>query len=624
MKIEPIKFIMPRFAYSDGRPAANIYIHLDILGDNEVRYQHFQTDEDGRILSGAKPAMLREGKYGLCATRNDVHDDLMQEYNPYRITITEGSIVQIPEDIVLEWAWSDVHEHIVSLEDSNKKLSQDMEDMKKEVEILEKKRLDAVVGGDSLDEEKTKILNIYTNIEIAKKKIEENWDLVEKGKTKLKVLLDKQEDTLQFLELAEKEKEELNILKRDLEEKKRQIDLIFKAIVGGELGPDGETYLPGEGMILDDDYMDGFYTDPDIDTLQKIKEHILNINEKRKQLEIAKEKILEARKQLKNRKDGMTALSDEMKETILQYDELLKDLQEEKVKLAKVKEKLAEGWEKLKDEYSERVHEVEEKFLLIEKEKALLVERKEQIRELLGKGRDHIMEERDAFGEQKERVKDHLIVGQDRIKDDKTEIIGSKLKLAELGTDLRKQSVRVKEAVIAKKKFEDKFDVLKEEEAALEEREVILRREQRKMDRDHTLRMEAYAQNDTDIEDEFKALDEMRELMSVQREDFVKDRLEYLKESMSYECPVCGGTIPVKSSMRPLRVQCPSCVTEFNLKVKQRYQCPECSETIPVTNTKRPLNVKCQKCASEFIIRPPFKYEEDIIPEPLKAKVPTH
>ena len=112
--------------------------------------------------------------------------------------------------------------------------------------------------------------------------------------------------------------------------------------------------------------------------------------------------------------------------------------------------------------------------------------------------------------------------------------------------------------------------------------------------------------------------------MSVQREDFVKDRLEFLKESMSYECPICGGTIPVRSAMRPLRVQCPSCTNEFNLKPKQKYQCPECSDTITVTNTKRPINVKCQKCASEFIIRKPFKYEEDIIPDRIKAKVPTN
>jgi len=92
---------------------------------------------------------------------------------------------------------------------------------------------------------------------------------------------------------------------------------------------------------------------------------------------------------------------------------------------------------------------------------------------------------------------------------------------------------------------------------------------------------------------------------------------------MYYECPVCGGTIPVKSSKRPLRVHCPSCETEFNLKVKHKYQCPDCEETIMVTSAKRPLNIKCQKCGSEFIIRQPFKHEEDSIPGVLKEKVKT-
>jgi Zn finger protein HypA/HybF involved in hydrogenase expression len=600
MEIEAIKFIMPRFAYSDGRPAGNIFIHLDILGDDEIRYQHFRTDEDGRIFSGGKPAMVREGKYDLCATRNDVHDDLMDQYKPYNISIHENEVITIPEDIVLDWAWGDVHEYIQSLEENRKELEQDLRDIKTEVGVLEEQRLKLYEDEGIVEQEKIKIQNIYSNIGIAKKKIEENWDLVEKGKTKLKVLLDKQEDTLEYLELAEKEKGELRIMRGELDEKKRQMDLIFQAIVGGDAPYDGDGLIPGEevGQVTDDKYMEEFYGDPDIETLRRIKEHILSINEKRKQLERAKEKILAAREQLKDRKEGMQELSEEMKETVNQYDQLLGEIKEEKDKLAAVKRKMFEGWEKLKFEYGERLKEVETRYLSLEKEKTILRNKKD-------------------------KIKDLFFEGKDRLKDETSEVLQGKQKLAELGEGLQKQSVKIKEAVIAKHKYEERYDALKEEERALEKRELELRRDGRKMERDHSLRMEAYAQNDSDIEAEFKALDDMRVLIKVQRTDFVKDRLQFLKESMYYECPVCGGTIPVKSSERPLRVQCPSCTTEFNLKVKQKYQCPECSDTIIVTTSKRPLNVKCQKCASEFIIRKPFKYEEDIIPDKIKAKIKT-
>jgi len=603
MEIHPIKFIMPRFAYADNRPAANIFIHLDILGDDEVRYQHFRTDANGAIFSGDKPAMVREGEYDLCATRNDVHDDIMELFKPYHVKIIENQEIIIPEDIVLEWAWNDVHEYISSLEENNKTYENEIQDMKREIDVLEERRKELSDGEGTIEDEKVKIQNIYTNIEIAKKKIEENWDLVEKGKTKLKVLLDKQEDTLEFLELAEKEKAEMKVMRDELDEKKRQIDLIFKSIVGDDVPLDGDGIIPGEvigeSVPIDDEYMDGFYTDPDIETLRRIKDHILSINEKRKQLEHAKEKILFAREQLKGKKDGMMELNDEMKETIRQYDQLILEIQSEKEKLAQVKSKLLQGWEKLKSEYGEHLKEVETKYLRLEKEKAVLKHKKEKMQGL-------------------------FIEGKDRLKGEKTDVLEGKQKLAELGEGLREQSVKIKEAIVAKKKFEQKYDGLKEEEKLLEQRELELRRETRKMERDHSLRMEAYAQNDSDIEDEFSALDEMRGLIKMQRGDFVRDRLAFLKESMYYECPVCGGTIPVRSSERPLRVQCPSCTTEYNLKVKQKYQCPECAETILVQNSKRPLNVKCQKCASEFIIRKPFEYEKDIIPDQIKTKVKTN
>lgn len=622
--MKPIKFILPRFAYPDGRPAADIYIHLDILGDDEVRYQHFRTDAEGRLLSGGKSAMVQEAEYDLCATLNDVHDDIMAGYQSFHTHILEGVVVQIPEDIVVEWEWDDNMEHLKALEGENRKLAHEIEEMERQLANLQARAGDQTLGpaDESLDEERAKLQNIYSNIEIAKKKIEENWDLVEKGKAKLKVLLDKQEDTLQFLEMAEKEKEELQTIRQELDGKKRQIDLIFRAIVGSQTGSDSEATVPGEGTIVDDEYMEGFISDPDIDTLRKIREHIHNIKEKREQLEIAREKILEARRQLKDRKDDMTSLTDEMRQTIMEYDALISELQAEKEKLAAVREKLSEGWDRLKEEYVRRARGMEEKYILIEREKALLAEKKEEIRELVESGRERITTERSSLRDQQVKVRGHLLEGTHRLKEEKVQVLDNKHKLAELGKDLRKQSFRIKEAIVAKKAFEERYDTLKDEEKKLEDREMMLRREQRKLERDHTLRMEAYSQNDADIEEEFKALDEMRELIKGQREDLARDRLQFLKESMYYECPVCGGTIPVKSSQRPLRVQCPSCTTEFNLKVKQTYQCPDCNETITVTTSKRPLNVKCQKCASEFIIRKPFKFEEEILPDHLKQKIP--
>ena len=623
MQLEPIRFIIPRFAYSDGRPAANIYIHLDVLGDDKTRYQHFKTDAKGAVYSGGKPAMLMQGEYDLCATTNEVHDDIMEQYEPFHVHIRPDEGVIIPEDIVVKWAWEDVHEYIESLEDENRKHLEAIEEMQKEIENLEE--YGGRPSGDEMtpDKEKQKIQNIYANIEMAQKKIEENWSLVEKGKTKLKVLLDKQEDTLEILEQAEREKEELGFMREELEEKRHFIDHIFKSLMGREeTREDMERYYGEEGPpVVDDEHMDGFVTDPEIETLQKVRDHITNIDRKRKQLELAREKILIARQQLRDKKGGMKELQAEMQETIRQYDRLMSEIHAEKEKLAQVRGKLTEGWDRLKSEYRERAQEIETEFRTILREKEQLQIRKERVKELLFTGKDRLLSEKEQLQVRKERVKELFFTGKDRLKEEKIEVLQGKQKLAVLGSGLQKQSVRIKEAVIAKQKFEDKYDELKELGRVLENRELDLAKEKRKMDRDHALRMEAYSQNDADIEDEFKALDEMRELIRVQRGDFVRDRLQFLKESMYYECPVCGGTIPVRSSLRPLRVQCPSCTTDFNLKPKQKYQCPECSETIMVTTSKRPLNVKCQKCASEFIIRRPYKFEEDIIPDRIKAKI---
>jgi len=630
MNIEPIRFIMPKFTFGEDRPAAGIYVHLDILGDDEVRYQHFNTDELGRLMSGNKPAIVRAGKYALCATSNDVQDDLIEGYEPVKITIEEDGVVEIPEDIIVEWEFKDLHEYIKTLEGEREKYETETEDMQKQITLLEdakaqleREREIFTIDGEVTDDERLKLQNIYSNIEIAKKKIDENWELVEKGKTKLKILLDKQVDTLEYLEFAEKEKEDLKQLREELEQKKRQVDLVFNAIVGKDERIESLIEMPGEeeAVITIGEDLEGIYTAPDLETLQKIRQHIVSINEKRRQVEKAREKILEAREQLKNRKEGMIELSDEMSNTLRQYDQLLGEIQEEKETLVKIKSKLFQGWEKLKTEYSERVLAVENEFRTLEKEKASLMIRKDKIKDLMSEGRDRLQTEKGHLGMKTDKVKGMFLEGRDRVQTEKTEILDDRRKLSELGSELSKQSVKIKEAVIAKRKFEERYDALKEDEKALEQRDMELRRQMRKMQRDHMLRMEAYSQNDQDIEAEFTALEDMRDLIKVQREDFVKDRLKFLKESMYYECPVCGGTIPVKSSKRPLRVQCPSCVTEFNLKVKNKYQCPECDETILVTTSKRPINVKCQKCGSEFIIRKPFKHEEEIIPDAMKTKI---
>ena len=606
MEIQPIRFIMPSFSFEDGAPAANIYIHLDILGDDQIRYQHFKTDDQGRLLSGNKPAMVREGEYDLCATSNDVEDDIMETYEPFHVTIEEQITVAIPADIVVEWEWKNTDDYIKSLENEKALAEVELEEMQKQLSEMEQKHEGIEEDGTQIEapdsmspEEKKKLQTIYSNIEIAKKKIDENWELVEKGKTKLKILLDKQEDTLEYLEIAENEKSELKKLRDDMEKKKRQIDLVFNAIVGNDerieslLAEDGSG--EGGGQFSEGD-LDDVYSSPDIETLKRIRQHIISINEKRQQLEIAREKILEAKDQLKNRKDGMVHLSEEMAQTIQQYDQLLGEIRQERETLSQIKEKLFDGWERLKVEYGERVKEAETQYRVIEKEKAILKVKQE-------------------------KVKDHFFEGKDRIHGDQQDVLHGKKTLAKLGSELKQHSSKIKEAIIAKKQYEDRYDALKEDENNLEKREIEYKRQNRKMERDHSLRMEAYAQNDSDIEAEFQALDEMRSLVKSQRKDFVKDRLDFLKESMYYECPVCGGTIPVKTSKRPLRVECPSCTTEFNLKVKQKYQCPECSETIAVTTSKRPINVKCQKCASEFIIRKPFKHEEEILPDKVKASV---
>ena len=124
MQLEAIRFIIPKFVYSDGRPAANIYIHLDVLVDDEIRYQHFRTDANGAIYSGEKPAMVMQGEYDLCATSNDVHDDIMENFKPFHVSIHPGEDVEIPEDIVLEWEWEDIHEYIQSLENERLKYRQ--------------------------------------------------------------------------------------------------------------------------------------------------------------------------------------------------------------------------------------------------------------------------------------------------------------------------------------------------------------------------------------------------------------------------------------------------------------------------------------------------------------------
>ncbi|MCK4613720.1 MAG: helix-hairpin-helix domain-containing protein [Thermoplasmata archaeon] len=441
----------------------------------------------------------------------------------------------------LEDKGKELEELIANLTDQFEYLK-NMEETMRNVEDEKQKLKEKEI---SLENEKESLHNVYGLIVAGKKKIDDDWEVLETGKKKMRYLIRKQEAAIEFLEIAEKEKKRLKDMKERVEEKGFKVGKALDAVLLGKekVEEDEKAVMAQKEALVS--YVE-LKREKEIETVEKIRRHIIILEEKRKHLEKAKTKILEARETLKGNKEEIMKLHMEMSQTVRQYDALLKEIKQDKKRLARAREKIMEGLERIKLEYAEKVRDAEDRYRVLEMERAALQDHKKRVRDLILKGKEKIDIEKKALLYEKKRLKrakDKMLEGKEKILEGKE---------------------KIREAVIAKQRFDERYGALKADEERLAKSEQELKRELRKLqrerdkfEREHALKMEAYAENDADIEAEFRALEEMRGLIRKQREEFVKDRLQFLKESMYYDCPVCGGTIPVKSSKRPLRVWCP-------------------------------------------------------------------
>ncbi len=485
----------------------------------------------------------------------------------------------------------------------------------REKEMVDKKKEALKDVEEEIDRKKMKAEEIHYLIRIAQDRVKSQWEIVESGKRKLKTLLDEQESTLEYLDMAEREKKKLKGVMEKVKDARDIIDQEKKVLEAGK----------DEFVIRVEERKD-----EEMLLLRKIKTHVIQLEAERKHLEKTKERLIEGKEQLKDDENALIELSREMTETVKQYDKLLKEIKTDKERLSQVRMMILEGREKIKEEYTSRRLDIKhrEKEIMFERK---VLDNKKAI--LKGKVREARAQLKKEYTDRIKFIKIKAEQGRQMLRLDYT----AKMKdfqrrvgeMKKLGKELKARAYIIQEASRAKIRYEERYEALKDDERALAAREQQLRRDQRalerereKFEREHALKMEAYAQNDADIEAEFAALEDMRDLIKAQQEELVKVKLQFLKETMYYECPVCRSIIQVKTSKRPLWVQCDHCKSEFFLKVKQQYPCPDCNETITVTTSKRPITVKCTKCRSEFIIRRPYPFEKDMIPDRLKEKVP--
>jgi len=391
-----LRHVLVSFVTEDNQPFSGKHVHLDILGDDEVIYQHYVTDDKGRLTINNRLAKLREGKYDVCITSDPVDDPYMKGYTPFTIDIKRGAAITIPASAV-DMRYESVTAMREELEAVRKELEGERARLAERLEQMRRGKEKVLEGRARLAEREEMVEGEFAELKNlaaeAERTVSEHMDLYER------ITLEK--------ETMDRAKSKILEGKEHLIQEMKQLPEAIKQDLSGYID-DTNRVIAGhreifEAIMAEKERLMEIY-----DKMKRLREipvedNIREINEKYREMEEKREKFIEARDKLLEGKDHLMAQRGEiaglLKEEITAFREKQDAILAEKEEILRsARQKILEGKDHL-DEERKSIGDVIKSDLqnFIDEQEALLEEKRERLQQAshkIAEGLDRLEQDR--------------------------------------------------------------------------------------------------------------------------------------------------------------------------------------------------------------------------------------
>ena len=631
-----IRLVKVRLVDEEEKPLKDVFVHLDIAGDEQVAYQHFETDEDGHVVQDERAVQFLEGNAHLIVTWIPEDDRLMLGYPSQEIIIEEGKDIVVPGDKIfsapspeyvknkeelkklkeiykekeaellqhltvkeeaidselatLQDERTELEEYESKLREEYEKVWDDEEDVKAQKIRFEMERHQLDEREKELQEAITTIADARERILAARKDVNQSVGMLEEERRKIFELSEKVEsvnrDKENYLSELKQRIDAAEALSQEaLEEKEEVAEARLHIEKGKERLDESRKALDAQGKQLFD-----LISHTQTGIRDQVEELEGKLKRRRSALLSAREILLEGqmrinedRQLLYKGQERIKELTEESKNIILQHMKNYHTLVvEEKGKIKTIKSKLAKGRKKLREEYYLLLNDIRNKYTALEDSKQVVKELDLKLKDGDVEVGKTIIEMEAALVKGDNSIYLNLL---SRLKRKEKDIakeragIGREQKLAEkVRKDLEAQLERLEDARAIREEYEARLDDLKEDERDLSRRERDLERGFRNLEKEKE-RFEREKQERMDAFAKSDAeIEEGYEELSRRRDELRKEEDILRKERIMF------------------------------LKESMYYSCPKCEGIIKVKTEKRPLRVWCSSCGTEFNLKKARSY----------------
>jgi len=363
-----IRLVKVRLVDEEGKPLKDVFVHLDIAGEEQVAYQHFETDEDGHVVQDERTAQFLEGTYHLIVTWIPEEDRLMLGYPSQEVKIEKGKDIEVPNDKV----FSAPSPEYVKNKEELKKLKEIYKE--KEGELLQHLK----VKEEAIDSELATLQDERTELEEYESKLREEYEKV----------WDDEED-------VKAQKIRIEMERHQLDEREKELQEAITSIADAR-----ERILAARNDVSQS-----------VGMLEEERRKIFELSDKVERLNRDKENYLS---ELKQRIDAAEALS--------------REAQEEKEEVAEARKHLLEGKERVVQSRKELDMQGKRLFDFVSRTQTKIRDQVEEevleTRKHLEKGKERLEESRKALDAQGKRVFDLISHTQTGIRDQVEELEG--------------------------------------------------------------------------------------------------------------------------------------------------------------------------------------------------------
>jgi len=342
-----MRLVKVRLVNGEERPLKEVFVHIDIAGEDQIEYQHFQTDEEGYVVQDERTVQLLEGDYHLIATWIPEDDRLMLGYPSQSVTIAKGTDIVVPDDKIFSAPSPEFVENKEELE----KLKEIYREKEAELLVhLQEKEMTLDSELAALRSEKSELEEYETKL---REEYEKVWDDEEDVKAqKIRIEMERRELTERETELQEAmrgiaEARERIIAARDdvnksvgmLEEERRKIFDLSEQVES--VNRDKDDYLAELKQRIDD---------ADAISLEAMAEKE-RVMEGQRHLEKGRDRLEQSRKELDMQGQRLFDLIAHTQTGIRdQVEELEGKLKRRRSALINARQVLLEGRKKINDD----------------------------------------------------------------------------------------------------------------------------------------------------------------------------------------------------------------------------------------------------------------------------------